>query len=202
MLYRPKYCCSCGEAIERTEWRVFTSRRFCELCETEHVLADWSGRLAGLILVLVGLIGFGGYLLSPAERIEIRRPNSSLLSLKPNAAEAGSSANAANRADDGKHGPAADRSPVGEAPVANPPESREVTSGKTSRGPVVNGRTQMAASEPVFYCGAETKKGAPCSRKVKGGGRCWQHKGRKAVLPKEKLLIKGHTGSTAKANKR
>ena len=25
-------------------------------------------------------------------------------------------------------------------------------------------------------CGARTKSGRPCQRKVKGGGRCWQHR--------------------------
>lgn len=25
------------------------------------------------------------------------------------------------------------------------------------------------------YCGASTKSGGSCRRKVKGGGRCWQH---------------------------
>lgn len=27
------------------------------------------------------------------------------------------------------------------------------------------------------YCGAPTKKGGSCRRKVSGGGRCWQHGG-------------------------
>lgn len=26
------------------------------------------------------------------------------------------------------------------------------------------------------YCGAPTKKGGSCKRRVSGGGRCWQHK--------------------------
>ena len=31
--------------------------------------------------------------------------------------------------------------------------------------------------EKVYTCGARTKKGKPCSRRVKEPGRCWQHKG-------------------------
>lgn len=33
-------------------------------------------------------------------------------------------------------------------------------------------------STPTYTgtCGARTKKGTPCKRKVVGGGRCWQHK--------------------------
>ncbi|MEO6588559.1 MAG: hypothetical protein ABIP06_04450 [Pyrinomonadaceae bacterium] len=48
---------------------------------------------------------------------------------------------------------------------------------------------EQAKVEKVYYCGAATKKGTPCSRKVKGGGRCWQHTGQEAILPPEKLLI-------------
>jgi hypothetical protein len=31
--------------------------------------------------------------------------------------------------------------------------------------------------EKVYTCGARTRKGKPCSRRVKEPGRCWQHKG-------------------------
>jgi hypothetical protein len=43
----------------------------------------------------------------------------------------------------------------------------------------------------VYICGARTKKGTPCSRRVHGPVRCWQHKGMPAMLPQEKLLVKG-----------
>jgi hypothetical protein len=47
------------------------------------------------------------------------------------------------------------------------------------------------AEEDVYLCGARTKKGTPCSRRVHGPVRCWQHKGMPAILPQEKLLVKG-----------
>ena len=47
-----------------------------------------------------------------------------------------------------------------------------------------------APIEHVYTCGARTKKGKPCSRRVNGPVRCWQHKGMPAMLPTEKLLIK------------
>ena len=47
-----------------------------------------------------------------------------------------------------------------------------------------------AAEEEVYICGARTKKGTPCSRRVHGLVRCWQHKGMPAMLPPEKLIIK------------
>ena len=45
-------------------------------------------------------------------------------------------------------------------------------------------------TEQVYTCGARTKKGKPCSRRVHGPVRCWQHKGLPAMLPPEKLVIK------------
>ena len=47
-----------------------------------------------------------------------------------------------------------------------------------------------AVAEIVYICGARTKKGAPCSRRVHGPVRCWQHKGAPAMLPQDKLLVK------------
>jgi hypothetical protein len=44
--------------------------------------------------------------------------------------------------------------------------------------------------EVIYLCGARTKKGSPCSRRVHGPVRCWQHKGMPAMLPQEKLLVK------------
>ncbi|HEX7296806.1 MAG TPA: hypothetical protein VF251_13690 [Pyrinomonadaceae bacterium] len=54
--------------------------------------------------------------------------------------------------------------------------------GETSAPPTV---------EEVYICGARTKKGKPCSRRVHGPVRCWQHKGEKPMMPQEKLRIKG-----------
>ena len=47
-----------------------------------------------------------------------------------------------------------------------------------------------SVDEQVYLCGAATKKGTPCSRRVHGPVRCWQHKGARAMLAQEKLLIK------------
>jgi hypothetical protein len=50
---------------------------------------------------------------------------------------------------------------------------------------------QLGTTEEVIYtCGARTKKGTPCLRRVHAPERCWQHKGMPAMLPQEKLLVK------------
>jgi hypothetical protein len=54
----------------------------------------------------------------------------------------------------------------------------------------VKGNTPPLVVEAVYICGARTKKGTPCSRRVHQPARCWQHKGMVAMLPAEKLRIK------------
>ena len=61
--------------------------------------------------------------------------------------------------------------------------SANSTEAKNAAPPVVE--------EDVYICGARTKKGTPCSRRVHGPVRCWQHKGMPAMLKQEKLLVKG-----------
>lgn len=68
-----------------------------------------------------------------------------------------------------------------ERPVSAPAQS-SIAVASTSPAP--------AANEEIYTCGARTKKGTPCSRRVHGPVRCWQHKGMPAMLPQEKLRIK------------
>ena len=47
------------------------------------------------------------------------------------------------------------------------------------------------ADETAYICGARTRKGTPCHRRVHvAGERCFQHKGMPAILPLEKLEVK------------
>ena len=60
---------------------------------------------------------------------------------------------------------------------------------RTASAPTQNSSPPVTIEE-TYLCGARTKKGTPCSRRVHGPVRCWQHKGAAAMLPQEKLLIK------------
>ncbi|HEY5446713.1 MAG TPA: hypothetical protein VIJ87_20095, partial [Pyrinomonadaceae bacterium] len=48
-----------------------------------------------------------------------------------------------------------------------------------------NGATQLPViiTDDVYLCGARTKKGTPCSRRVHGKVRCWQHTGMPSMIP-------------------
>lgn len=162
MLSRPNYCCSCGEKVERIEWHVWTSRRYCELCQTEHQLDEWAPKAAIAAALLVGLGGLGGMVSQDdvqreliSEPVRLARERSDRLARKEQAPVVMPERDAASHPE-----PNASREAVVERPMEQP----------------------QAAEEPVSFCGALTKKGTSCTRKVKGGGRCWQHKGT-AALP-------------------
>jgi hypothetical protein len=58
------------------------------------------------------------------------------------------------------------------------------------QAPADSTQTTALVIEEIYICGARTKKGTPCSRRVHGPVRCWQHKGMPAMRPQEQLLIK------------
>ena len=53
------------------------------------------------------------------------------------------------------------------------------------------GERPTEPDEVAYVCGARTKKGTPCQRRVRGPGRCWQHRGKPAILPPSKLVVPG-----------
>lgn len=60
---------------------------------------------------------------------------------------------------------------------------------RTASAPTQNSSPPVTI-EQTYLCGAKTKKGTPCSRRVHGPVRCWQHKGAAAMMPQEKLSIR------------
>lgn len=45
------------------------------------------------------------------------------------------------------------------------------------------------SAQVTYICGARTKSGTPCTRRVHGNIRCYQHKGLPAMLPPDKLIV-------------
>jgi hypothetical protein len=72
--------------------------------------------------------------------------------------------------------------------------------GKASRRVQVDGSSgnvattdttnSLTSNDVVYSCGARTRKGTACTRRVHGPIRCWQHLGLPATLPQEQLRIK------------
>lgn len=157
MRYRPRFCCQCGERIERPEWTLLSSRRFCQFCETEVGHHDWTPRLIlwlGLVLSFVGLMNYMGP--PGAGRELVQRPP-----IEAPSVETGKTANFGSA-----------------APAPVPSRESEVVENTRVATPLPVAKEAPTPPEKVALCGARTKKGRPCSRRVKGGGRCWQHEGK------------------------
>ncbi|HQX55576.1 MAG TPA: hypothetical protein PLP07_06585 [Pyrinomonadaceae bacterium] len=178
MLFRPKFCANCGIKIERSEWRPWTSHRFCQVCETEFKGQDLIIRVLVGACLLIGIVGVGGYF----ERGVAQR------SAMPDQAKRFAEA------------PPQTRTPVAapNAEVNNKPQpysttrsatNVEVDSSNSARSASNAVDQPSAEGEVKYFCGAQTKKGTPCSRKVKGNIRCYQHEGLPAMLPPSRLRI-------------
>jgi hypothetical protein len=123
--------------------------------------------------ILIGLFGFGSYLRSGESGLPATLKRADQLNSAPVSGAALKPAGKAQTAE--LNGSGTDGIPVqGQRNLVDPsaaPPSKEQ--------PQVSG---IASDEPVYFCGAMTKKGKPCSRRVKTKGRCWQHVGQPSAL--------------------
>jgi hypothetical protein len=155
MFYRPQFCCHCGEKIARAKWTPFTSRRFCDFCEIEQKQHELIPRVAMGIAMLFGAAGITAYFAGNGQQTP--RP----------AVTVKSSSRSETPANDSIK-PKADVTP---SPSSTSPANIKQRDGDRN-----------SSTEPVYYCGAMTKKGTPCTRRVKAKGRCWQHLGQPAAV--------------------
>lgn len=182
MPYKPKFCCQCGEKIERIDWNLNSSRRFCELCETEFKIHELLPRIAVVFGILFGIFGLGTYWRNSGDAVKKVPKQSSVSSLNINKTSVNNSA-----------APQISANQNVQSLAQTPPEISTAEPKSPTASSV--GRTKQSEAAPnisavkIYYCGAQTKKGTPCSHKVKHPGRCWQHQGQPAMLPQEKLLV-------------
>ncbi len=178
MLFRPGFCCNCGEKIERANWKLWTSRRFCELCETDFALQEYIPKIFAGLGFLITLIGIGSYF-----RGESNRPASGIAKPQERTANVSPLRIANTNA-------SANSTATPEAPVSS---NLSLTGNQAPIAKTVPGLTRQAANgrgnldEHYYFCGAATKKGTPCMRRVKGNVRCYQHIGQPAILPPDRL---------------
>jgi hypothetical protein len=176
MLHKPIFCCECGEKIEKENRKWWESRKFCDDC------ARHFDKLPKRILkYFVGAFVFTGIGFLIANSIPQRKPQ--LVSSQNQVAS--SPQQAANRQ-------IAQTNQTANAPPAAKPTIQ--TDAQKTPQTLISSPTQTLpdiaeTTETAYFCGARTQKGAPCSRRVRGGGRCWQHVGKPAMLPAEKLKI-------------
>ncbi len=174
MLYRPNFCCQCGEKIIRARWTPLTSRRFCEFCEVEQKQHELLPKAMILIAFLVGSAGLTAYLGGTGE------PSDSRVSREPMVRVGDVRAEASNK----QHLVSPANTLSSSSNNAASSNSAVLSSNATVPNSMQREVTQDSSTEPVYYCGAITKKGTPCTRRVKVKGRCWQHVGQTTVPEK------------------
>ena len=163
-MYQPNFCGECGERISRADRRPWASRRFCTRCARRFRRGRVLKPLA-LACVLVA----GGFLWGRAGRPSPPTlAGRSALSLAPTTDAGGVRPRDGTLAEPG----------AGGARAGN-------AYGPDGSG----GERPTEPGEVVSICGARTKKGTPCQRRVRGEGRCWQHRGKSAMLPPAKLIV-------------
>jgi hypothetical protein len=181
MFYKPNFCCNCGEKIERPDPSFTDSRRFCDVCKHEFVLHRAMPVVFAALMAIIGIFGIGSYWRSGEKPLNVSARQFTQNSSNSGKFPATQTSQISSNANVSPSAPAAS-GPVN-APSAPPP--RDLI---TDRPEKRNDSETALPEARVYYCGAPTKKGTPCSRRVKGGGRCWQHQGQNALLPPEKLL--------------
>jgi hypothetical protein len=159
--YRPNFCAECGERIIGEPRHLWSSRRFCGLCSKRFR----KSRIVAPVVTALALVGIG----LGVDRA-VRRPAPPLVIQQGQLSPISSPADLQARK----------APPLLKGDGSKPASDSSVTvdSSPTSYGP--NGTATERPTDPnevVSICGARTKKGTPYTRRVRGTGRCWQHKG-------------------------
>jgi hypothetical protein len=160
-MYKPNFCAECGGRVARVRWHLWTSRRFCDGCDKRFR----RGRIVRPLVACIALLG-AGFAVGRAMR---HAPPPLVIERS------------------------ATNSPARASPL--PTAGKETGATKDSPAPAygADGTETERPTDPaeiVSVCGARTQRGTPCSRRVRGTGRCWQHRGRGAMLPASKLVVR------------
>ena len=165
-MYKPNFCSECGSRIERSRWHLWTNRKFCADCTPRFRRAQLLLPIvAGATLFGIGLL-MGRAVVSAPPPLIVERGELPVVS-------------APAMKDEGKAAETGAREKS--APKPEPSYGPDGTATERPTDP----------EEVVAICGARTQKGTPCQRRVRGTGRCWQHKGMPAMIPLEKRIISG-----------
>ena len=161
------YCAECGAHLKRKRWRAWLNGSRCEDCARRLGKTSFARPLAVIAIIAIAAFALGRSLRPGVPPLVIERAANSPLSDLP-----------VNLNDTAK---AASRNTNSQSEIPQ-------TSDERSAPPGVNAGS---ADDVVYLCGARTQKGTPCHRRVHfAGERCYQHKGKPAILPPEKLIVK------------
>jgi hypothetical protein len=160
------YCTECGAHLKRKGWQTWLKSSLCEDC-ARRLGGTFARPWVVIAVIVIAAFVLGRYLRPGAPPLVIERAANSPLSDLP------------VNLNDGAKSASRNTNSQSELPQTSDDRSARQTANPGS------------ADDVVYLCGARTKKGTPCQRRVHfAGERCYQHKGKPAILPPEKLVIK------------
>jgi len=160
------YCAECGARLKIKGWRAWLNGSLCEDCGRRLGKTNFGRPLAVIAIIVIAAFALGRYLRPGAPPLVIERAANSPLSDLP--VKLNDTAKSASR-------------------NTSSSENSKTSDDRLARQTANAG----SADDVVYLCGARTQKGTPCHRRVHfAGERCYQHKGKPAILPPEKLIVK------------
>jgi len=161
-MYRPNFCAECGERLTRRDWRARIQFWAKAWCDDcARRLGQYGFAGVARSTAIISIIAISAFAFGRCLR---PAPPPLIISRAAN-------------------------SPLSDLPV-NFNDAARSTNRKQgeSRSQDVAG---VDREDAAYICGARTRKGTPCRRRVHAAGdRCFQHKGMPAILPLEKLEVK------------
>ena len=154
------YCAECGARLKRKGRLAWLNGSLCEDCGRRLGKTSFGRPLAVIAIIAIAAFALGRYLRPGAPPLVIERAaNSPLSDLPVNLNDTAKSASRNTNSQNAIPQTSDDRS------------ARQITNAGS-------------ADDVVYLCGARTQKGTPCHRRVHfAGERCYQHKGKPAILP-------------------
>jgi hypothetical protein len=187
MLLKSKYCLECNEKLPEYDENFLLRSNYCEVCKPAFRSKELLLRFGVIGFVAVpSIINFGLFLQKPVEK-PLNVSKSEIASVVP-------APKPVQKVENNQPEKIVQtkRNETNQ-PSVLPLKQSETQSAKQSFDKKTLQNTpevsQSLPIESVYICGAKTKKGTPCSRRVKGSVRCWQHLGQEAVLPAKDLRI-------------
>ena len=161
------YCAECGAHLKRNGWRAWLNGSLCADCRQRLGKTSFARPLVVIAIIVIAAFAVGRYVRPAAPPLIIERAaNSPLSDLPVNLNDAAKSASRTANSQ------------------SEMPQSSDDPSARKTANP-------GSVDDVVYLCGARTQKGTPCHRRVHfAGERCYQHKGKPAILPPEKLIVK------------
>ena len=166
-MYRPNFCAECGERLARRDWRALvlswtrTGARASWCDDCARRLGHYGVAIVARPAAVISIVAISSFALG-----RYLRPAPPPLII--------------SRAAD---------SPLSDLPVNFNDTARSTI--RKENDSTSQDVASVDRDDAAYICGARTKKGTPCRRRVHAAGeRCFQHKGMPAILPLEKLEVK------------